>query len=70
MPGELRKIGRLIHGLYPPGLNAREIKQCVDELEQAQTVAVDQIDPSVVGRRDRCAGGLPLHLLERAQHQS
>jgi len=69
MCGHLREIGRLIYRLHALRLDSREIEQRVDELEQAQTIAVDQVHLIVVLRRDSRVGGLPLHLLERTQHQ-
>ena len=63
-----RLVG-LIHGLHPPCLNAREIEQRVDELEQAQPVAMDEVKLRVVRLRNHCTCRHPLHLFERAQHQ-
>jgi hypothetical protein len=44
---EGRKVDRFVRGVGAAGFNARKIKQCIDELEKAQTVTLDEIDLSI-----------------------
>ena len=65
---ESRQIRRLVARLYAPGLDAREVQQHVDELQEPQRVAMRHLDETtrlrrVVAIRSR------QQLLERAQHQ-
>ena len=61
--GESGKVHRLIAGLRPPSLDARKVQKRVDELEQAQTVAMNRFDQRESALL-RCQ-----HFLERAEHQ-
>ena len=62
------EIGRLVARLDAPGLDAREVEQRVDELEQAQAVAVGERQrPTTVGRQRPI--GVCEQVLERAEHQ-
>ena len=57
----------VVRGLHAPGFNAGEIEQGIDELEQAQAVAVDEGEPAALGAADICAGAH--EFLERSEHQ-
>src|SRR4029077_2916761 len=52
---ERRKVYRFLSYPDAPGFNARKIKQRVDELEQPQTVALDEVD-LLMDRARRCIG--------------
>src|SRR5579885_1233759 len=49
--GQRSQIGRFVHGLHAPGLAAREIPQGIDQLEQAQGVAMQNFDALALLRR-------------------
>ena len=49
--GQGRQIGRLVSRLDAAGLDAREIQQRVDQLQQAQPVAVGDLQPLALRRR-------------------
>ena len=67
---EVGGVGRDVDGaearMHAPGLDAREVEHRVDQLEQAQAVAVDERDAVVEGRRRQRVAG---HLRERPEHQ-
>ena len=48
--GERGEVDRLVDGLDAAGLDARELEQRVDELEQAQRVALEELDGRVIDR--------------------
>ena len=59
---------RLVNSLHPAGLDAGEVEQCVHQLEQPQTVTVNDGEQfPVVGQN--AALGLRQDVLERAEHQ-
>ncbi|GJE41573.1 hypothetical protein AEGHOMDF_0739 [Methylobacterium soli] len=70
--GELGRIGaelrRLEHGLGPPGLDPREVEERVDELQEAQAVAMRDLDEAPV-RRHHLRLGLADDLLQGPEHQ-
>ena len=41
-------VDRLVDGLDAPGFDARELQQGVDELQESQGVAVEEIDGDVI----------------------
>ena len=55
--GERGEIGRLKHGLYAASLDPREVQQRVDQFEQAQAVAVHELDALALDRRTARAFG-------------
>ncbi len=66
--GERREVGRLVARLDAPGLDAREVEQRVDQLEQPQAIAMRGVDQRpIVDGNAGCRLGQ--HLLERPQHQ-
>ncbi len=66
--GEPRQVHRLEEGLGAAGLDAREIEEVVDELEQPLGVAVDELE---LEPPPRSHGLLPVgeDVLDRAEHQ-
>jgi hypothetical protein len=65
-----RKVGRLVARLNAARLDAGEIEQRVDELQQPQAVAVDELDLPAMGRARRgFRSELALEVVERPQHQ-
>src|SRR5262245_17491650 len=65
-----RKVGGLVARLNAARLDAGEIEQRVDELEQPQAVAVDELDLPVMGRTPRGPRPeLTFEVVERPQHQ-
>ena len=52
-----REIGRLEHGLYPAGLDARKIEQRVDELEQTLRIAMHRLQIGALQHAVRRPGG-------------
>ena len=65
--GQGGEIGGLVGGLEAPGLDAREVEQRVDQLEQPQPVAVHETPALDVGGRQRFRLGESV--LRRPQHQ-
>ena len=63
------EVDRLEARLRPAGLDAREIEQRVDQLQQPQRRCGAPTDDQLAVRRQQLAVGLGQHLLERAQHQ-
>src|SRR5437660_158128 len=65
---ERAQVDRLIHRLEAPGLDAREVKKRVDELQEPESIAVcdDQLF-MLVGAQTLSA--LRQYLFERAQHE-
>ena len=63
-----RQIGRLVGGLHAAGLDAREIEQRVDQLQQAQAVAVREFRGSRAARPAASRRSAE-RVFQRAQHQ-
>ena len=53
LAGVLREVDRLEARLHPPGLQAGEVEQGVDQLEQPLAVAQDHLDPLALPAADR-----------------
>ena len=51
--GEGGEVGRLVGRPHPPGLDPGEVQQGVDEPLEPQPVAVDDLQPLPLGRRQR-----------------
>ena len=66
--GEGRQVGRLVARLHPPGLDAREVEQRVDELQQPQAVAMGGLETAAL-RGIEWRGGIAERVLQGPQHQ-
>ena len=62
------KVGRLVGGLRAPRLDAREVEQRVDELEQPLAVALRH-GRAAPGSPAACSFGLRQQVFERTEHQ-
>ena len=66
--GEGGEVDRLEIRLHATGLDARKIEQRIDELEQANAVAMGDLHQRPVVA-ERVAFGLGEHVLQRPEHQ-
>ena len=63
-----RQVWGLEDGLHSPGFDARDIEQCIDQLEEPQSVAVRHLETFAMDRGERFVG-IRQGVLNRTQQQ-